>query len=125
MTALRAVDSSPASPVGFVAVRLNERERRVLEMIAVGYDTDQIAAELRYSLDTVKNIVTDLRVKFGAHNRPQIVHEAHRHGWLSFGTESVTSYHARVLALEQRCEEAERRERELRAKIERVRSVVR
>lgn len=123
MTALRAVET--ASPVGFVAVRLNERERRVLEMIAEGCETADVAAELGYSLDTVKNTITDLRTKFNAHNRAQTVHEAHRHGWLSFGTESAAAYLARVLALEQRCEETERREREWRAKVERVRSVVR
>jgi DNA-binding CsgD family transcriptional regulator len=124
VSALRAV-VLPETPIGYVAVRLNERERRVLEMIADGYETDQIVRDLSYSLRTVQHIVNDLGLKFGAHNRPQIVHEAHRHGWLSFGTESAASYLARVLALEQRCEEAERTARELRAKIERVRSVIR
>lgn len=112
MTALRA-----DSPVGFVAVHLTERERRVLELLADGHDGPEIATELSYAERTIKNVVSDLLVKFGAATRAQMIHEAHRHGWLSSGETSIAGYRQRIAAAEQRIETLEAEVRSLRSRI--------
>lgn len=112
MTALRA-----ESPVGYVAVHLTEREQRVLQLLADGQDGPEIAIELVYAERTIKNIVADLLVKFGAGTRAQLIHEAHRHGWLSAGEDSVAGFRQRLVVADKRIESLESEVRSLRSRI--------
>jgi DNA-binding CsgD family transcriptional regulator len=123
MTALRAVPA-PEPPVGYVAVRLTDRELRTLELLADGLDTEQIAIKLSYSRTTLVNIVNDLLTKFGAHTRAALIHEAHRHGFLGF-VERTDDTALRLAAAEQTITELQVERRYLLAKIERVKEIVR
>lgn len=120
MTALRVADDAPHSSalVGFVPVKLNARERRTLEHLAAGLETEQIATDLGYSPRTIKTTVSTLLAKFNAHTRAQLVHEAHVHGWLAVGLSAVAEYHGRLIEAEQRVAELEEINRELRGRIE-------
>lgn len=51
--------------------RLTPRERRCLELVALHYDTGQIAAELGISVATVNGYLADARQKLGARNRKE------------------------------------------------------
>lgn len=51
--------------------RLTPRERRCLELVALHYDTGQIAAELGISTATVNGYLADARQKLGARNRKE------------------------------------------------------
>jgi two-component system response regulator DesR len=62
--------------------RLSERERQVLEMIAVGATNREIAARLFLSPHTVKDHTSALYRKIGARNRAQAILRAQRLGVL-------------------------------------------
>ncbi len=53
--------------------RLTPRERRCLELVALHYDTGQIATELGISVTTVNGYLSDARQKLGARNRKEAV----------------------------------------------------
>lgn len=106
-----------ASPVGYVAVHLTERERQVLDMLADGFEGPEMATTLAYAERTIKNVVADLLLKFGATTRAQMIHEAHRHGWLSAGEDSVAGFRQRLRTAEQRIEALESENRALRSRI--------
>lgn len=59
---------------------LTERELAVLELLADGNDTRDIAGELCYSERTVKNIVHDVLMKMNCRNRAHAVALATRQG---------------------------------------------
>ncbi len=59
---------------------LTEREISVLELLAAGEDTRDIAGHLAYSERTVKNIVHDVLMKLNCRNRVQAVAHAIRQG---------------------------------------------
>lgn len=52
---------------------LTEREREVVTLIALGYETDQIAAELHISPETVRSHVRNAMSRLHAHTRAQLV----------------------------------------------------
>jgi PAS domain S-box-containing protein len=52
---------------------LTKREREVVTLIAMGLETDQIAAELHVSPETVRTHVRNAMAKLGAHTRAQLV----------------------------------------------------
>jgi len=62
------------------APALRGNRRRVLEFVAIGCSTKQIAARLGISERTVKWHVAGLFQQFGAPNRPALVREAMRQG---------------------------------------------
>jgi DNA-binding NarL/FixJ family response regulator len=72
----RAAHEAAARPT------LTESELRVLERIAAGHTTDQIAAELFVAEKTVKNHLANVYRKLGARNRSHAVAEAYRQGLL-------------------------------------------
>ncbi|KQM88486.1 hypothetical protein ASE67_01640 [Sphingomonas sp. Leaf23] len=51
--------------------RLTPRERRCLELVALHFDTGQIATELGISTATVNGYLADARQKLGARNRKE------------------------------------------------------
>lgn len=59
---------------------LTRRELSVLDLLAEGNDTKQIAAGLSYSERTVKNIVHDVLMKMNCRNRAHAVAQATRQG---------------------------------------------
>jgi DNA-binding CsgD family transcriptional regulator len=66
-----AVDAAP---------QLDPRSRQVLEMLADGFSTREIAARMSYSERTIKKLVTRLQHYFNARSRAQIVACAIRNG---------------------------------------------
>jgi DNA-binding NarL/FixJ family response regulator len=59
---------------------LSNRETTVLRLLAEGYDTAEIAADMAYSERTVKNILHKLTSRLGLRNRTHAVSYALRHG---------------------------------------------
>jgi DNA-binding NarL/FixJ family response regulator len=59
---------------------LSEKELEVLDLIASGATTAQIAAELYWSERTVKRKIRDIREKLGASTRAEAVAQAIKHG---------------------------------------------
>lgn len=59
---------------------LSERETSVLRLLADGLDTAEVAAEMRYSERTVKNILHALTTRLHLRNRTHAVAYALRHG---------------------------------------------
>jgi DNA-binding CsgD family transcriptional regulator len=59
---------------------LDPRARHVLEFLAEGLNTREIAVHLNYSERTIKKLITDLEHRFAARNRAQIVAQAIRRG---------------------------------------------
>jgi PAS domain S-box-containing protein len=55
------------------ASALTKREREVVTLIAMGLETDEIAAELHVSPETVRTHVRNAMSKLGAHTRAQLV----------------------------------------------------
>jgi DNA-binding NarL/FixJ family response regulator len=60
--------------------RLYGRGLEVLQMLARGADTKEIADELGYSDRTIKTVIRDLQLTLGARNRVQAVAEGIRQG---------------------------------------------
>ena len=58
------------------------RERDVLELLADGHSTREIATRLAYSERTIKNILQDLTTRLSLRNRTQAVAHAVRSGWI-------------------------------------------
>lgn len=52
---------------------LTDREREVVTLIALGYETDQIAAELHISRETVRSHVRNAMSRLHVHTRAQLV----------------------------------------------------
>jgi PAS domain S-box-containing protein len=61
---------------------LTPRQTQVLHLLAHGRSTDQIAAELHLSRDTVRNHVRRMLTALGAHSRIEALAIAHREGVL-------------------------------------------
>ena len=62
---------------------LTEREMDVLRLLALGWDTERIGAELGVTDHTVRNHITNLRVKLGAKSRFEAAMAATRLGILT------------------------------------------
>ena len=64
------------------AAALTRREIEVLDAVAVGLSTIEIAGVLHISVNTARNHVQRILEKLGAHSRLQAVNVAARHGLL-------------------------------------------
>ncbi|WP_428398243.1 helix-turn-helix domain-containing protein [Marinobacter salarius] len=64
------------------ADELTERRAQVLELVARGLTTEDVALKLGISEDTVKSHLDSLRTQFGALNRVELVCQAWAHGVL-------------------------------------------
>jgi DNA-binding NarL/FixJ family response regulator len=73
-----------ASPTGVSATGpgLSERERAVLNLVADGHETDEIAKQLCYSSRTVTSVVHEITRRFRLRNRAHAVAYALRAGLL-------------------------------------------
>ena len=65
------------------AVSLTSRQNEVLQLLGEGASTDQIAAALHLSKETVRNHIRHILRALGAHSRLEAVTAAHRRGLLS------------------------------------------
>ena len=70
-----AAERSPTCP-------LNDRERTILNMIAVGRENAEIAAELHFALGTIKLHVREILRKLGASSRTEAAVIGVRKGYL-------------------------------------------
>ena len=68
------------SPRGLSFRGLTDREVEVLKLVADGYDTAEIAADLAYSERTIKNIIHDVTTRLNLRNRSHAVAYAVRQG---------------------------------------------
>ncbi|MFG1953950.1 LuxR C-terminal-related transcriptional regulator [Micromonospora sp. NPDC048830] len=75
-----ALQRDTLGPRGMTILRLAGREAAVLRLVADGYDTAEIAAKLRYSPRTIKNILYDVTNRFHLRNRCHAVAYALRNG---------------------------------------------
>ena len=64
------------------AKALSERERAVLERVAVGFSNKEIAAVLGLSVKTVETYKSRAAEKLGLKTRVDIIRHAYREGWL-------------------------------------------
>lgn len=62
------------------SVALEPRATRLLELLAEGLSTREIAVHMSYSERTIKKLITALEHRFAARNRAQIVAQAIRSG---------------------------------------------
>ena len=76
----RATSAAPARSPALPTAALTSREREVLELLAQGYDQEQIAATLVISSKTVATHIQRTLAKLGVHSRAQAVAYAHRVG---------------------------------------------
>ena len=65
------------------AVSLTSRQNDVLQLLGEGASTDQIAAALHLSKETVRNHIRHILRALGAHSRLEAVTVAHRRGLLN------------------------------------------
>jgi len=71
----------PGSRLGAAAESpLTNRQHQVLELLASGHSTAQIADSLHLSRETIRNYVRDLLRALGAHSRIEAVAEGRRRG---------------------------------------------
>lgn len=70
------------SPRPETAVHLTRRQYEVLQLLGEGASTDQIAASLHLSRETVRNYVRQVLRALGAHSRLEAVALAHQAGLL-------------------------------------------
>jgi two-component system, NarL family, nitrate/nitrite response regulator NarL len=73
----------PAEPVPAAAkLRLTQREREIVIAVAAGRSNQEIARQLKISIDTVKHHLTSIFDKVGASSRLELALFAHRHDLL-------------------------------------------
>ncbi len=69
-------------PRGLSFAGLTGRERDVLQLVAEGLSTREVAVRLAYSERTIKNVIQDLTLRLNVRNRTQAVAHAVRNGWI-------------------------------------------
>jgi two-component system response regulator DesR len=79
---LRVIDPELATEAWTEADPLSDRERQVLRQAADGASSAEIAASLRLSEGTVRNYLSEVMSKLGAHNRVEAARIARMKGWL-------------------------------------------
>lgn len=68
------------TPRGLRLAGLSPRETAILKLVADGWDTDEIAAQLSYSPRTVKNVLHGVTTRFQLRNRSHAVAYALKEG---------------------------------------------
>jgi DNA-binding NarL/FixJ family response regulator len=76
------VDRTVRRPDGHCPAGLTKREHDVLELVAEGLSTRQVARRLAYSERTIKNVLQNLTTRLQLRNRTQAVAYAVRRGWI-------------------------------------------
>ena len=79
---LAGLNQQVLSPRGYSFTGLTERERTVLQLLADGLSTREVAVRLSYSERTIKTVIQDLTLRLQLRNRTQAVAYALRNGWI-------------------------------------------
>lgn len=79
---------SPHDALPAPSRRLDGRRLEVLQMLADGADTREIALRLGYSDRTIKSVIREIQVALGTRNRAQAVAEGVRQGLIVFPAET-------------------------------------
>ncbi|MFL6385930.1 MAG: response regulator transcription factor [Terriglobales bacterium] len=79
---LRVIDPELATEAWTEVDPLSDRERQVLRQAADGATSAEIAASLHLSEGTVRNYLSEVMSKLGAHNRVEAARIARMKGWL-------------------------------------------
>jgi DNA-binding NarL/FixJ family response regulator len=77
---LESLQREVLAPNGLNASGLQPREVDILRLMAEGWDTEEIAKELKYSVRTVKNVIYNLTARLRLRNRAHAVAYAMRSG---------------------------------------------
>ncbi|WP_245455290.1 MULTISPECIES: response regulator transcription factor [unclassified Mesorhizobium] len=81
--ALAARMLSPRNCAQGDAGNLSERERSVIQLVALGYSNKEISSRLNLSIKTIETYRTRATDKLELHSRAAIVRFAHSVGWLA------------------------------------------
>jgi DNA-binding NarL/FixJ family response regulator len=79
---LAGLNRQVLGPRGYSFTGLTERERTVLQLLADGLSTREVAVRLSYSERTIKTVIQDLTLRLQLRNRTQAVAYALRNGWI-------------------------------------------
>ncbi|MEV0125890.1 response regulator transcription factor [Streptomyces sp. NPDC050703] len=82
LTRMGQLKSGAPGPAGLPTMGLTPREVEVLQLVAEGLDTAQIADKLAYSERTVKNVLQNLTSRLHLRNRTHAVAYAVRAGYI-------------------------------------------
>jgi DNA-binding CsgD family transcriptional regulator len=77
------VRQPPSEPVGRPRPQLTPRQREILDLIAAGLSTAEVASELTLSPETVRNHLRSVFRELRAHTRVEAIVAAHRLGLLA------------------------------------------
>jgi len=80
LKSVRGLQRDVLAPRGLSPSGLNDREIQILRLLAQGRDTNEVAAELRYSERTVKSVLHSLTSRLNLRNRTHAVAYAMRTG---------------------------------------------
>lgn len=72
-----------ASPRASTQPELDPRSKLIVELLAEGLSTREMAVRMSYSERTIKKLITDVQDRLGARSRAQIVARAIRDGLIS------------------------------------------
>ncbi|TPN84140.1 response regulator transcription factor [Mesorhizobium sp. CU2] len=81
--ALAARILSPRNGIQGDPGSLSERERSVIQLVALGYSNKEISSRLNLSIKTIETYRTRATEKLALHSRAAIVRFAHSNGWLA------------------------------------------
>ncbi len=79
---LAGLNRQVLGPRGYSFNGITERERMVLQLLADGLSTREVALRLSYSERTIKTVIQDLTLRLQLRNRTQAVAYALRNGWI-------------------------------------------
>lgn len=79
---LAGLNRQVLGPRGYSFSGLTERERTVLQLLADGLSTREVALKLCYSERNIKTVIQDLTIRLQLRNRTQAVAYALRQGWI-------------------------------------------
>jgi DNA-binding NarL/FixJ family response regulator len=79
---LAGLNRQVLGPRGYSFTGLTDRERTVLQLLADGLSTREVAVRLSYSERTIKTVIQDLTLRLQLRNRTQAVAYALRNGWI-------------------------------------------
>ena len=68
---------------GATTGNLSERERSVIQLVALGYSNKEISSRLNLSIKTIETYRTRATDKLELHSRAAIVRFAQSNGWLA------------------------------------------